>query len=107
MKDLKKSILFFLCLLFCREVYAYDAVINGIYYNLNNSLKTAEVTYRVQNTASYSGDITIPSSVTSESVEYTVSSIGNGAFYLCSDLQSVEIPNSIRTIGHGAFEHCI
>lgn len=106
MKVLKKSYLFLLCLIFCKEVYAYDAVINGIYYNLDNSLKTAEVTYRVQNTASYSGDISIPSSVTSESIEYTVTSIGNNAFYLCSDLQSVEIPNSIRTIGFAAFGSC-
>lgn len=106
MKVLKKSYLFLLCLIFCKEVYAYDAVINGIYYNLNNSLKTAEVTYRVKNTASYSGDISIPSSVTSESIEYTVTSIGDNAFYLCSNLQSVEIPNSISTIGYAAFGNC-
>ena len=106
MKVLKKSYLFLLCLIFCKEVYAYDAVINGIYYNLNNSLKTAEVTYRVKNTASYSGDISIPSSVTYESIEYTVTSIGDNAFYLCSNLQSVEIPNSISTIGYAAFDNC-
>lgn len=106
MKFFRKSFLFLLCLLFCRELYGYDVVINGIYYNLNKSLKTAEVTFKVQNSASYSGDISIPPSVISESVEYTVTSIGSNAFYLCSNLQSVEIPNTIITIGYAAFDNC-
>lgn len=57
-----------------------DAVeIDGIWYNLVNKAKTAEVT-RNPNVDSYigcySGDIVIPSKVTYESIEYDVTVIG-------------------------------
>lgn len=39
----------------------------------------------------------IPSSVTS---------IGDGAFYRCSDLNSIVIPTSVKLIGKAAFKHC-
>ena len=40
---------------------------------------------------------TIPNSVTS---------IGDYAFHLCSDLINIDIPNSVISIGNGAFEYC-
>lgn len=45
-----------------------------------------------------SGDITIPS---------TVTSIGNFAFYYCSALASVSIPTSVTKIGNYAFNRCL
>ncbi len=36
----------------------------------------------------------------------SVTAIGNGAFFKCSSLTSIEIPNSVTTIGHYAFESC-
>ena len=44
-------------------------------------------------------------SVTAEDLE-GVTSIGGYAFYHCSLLNSVELPNSITTIGNRAFEGC-
>lgn len=35
-----------------------------------------------------------------------VTSIGQQAFYGCSELTSVEIPNSVTSIGHSAFYNC-
>ena len=93
-----------LSVVFSTSASAYDVKIDGIYYNLNSEGKTAEVTFVDKN---YSGEVVIPSSITSKGKEYTVTSIGNEAFYKCSGLTSVDIPNSVTSIGGGAFEYCI
>ena len=38
---------------------------------------------------------------------FTVTNIGDGAFFLCSSLTSVTIPNSVTSIDGSAFSHCI
>ena len=82
---------------------AYDVEVDGIYYNLNKTEKTAEVTYKEKEKASYSGSIEIPSSIVIKEVEYKISSIGDKAFFDCSGLTSVTIPNSVTSIGDHAF----
>ncbi len=84
-------------------VHAYDAYIGGIYYNLNTSNKTATVTYKNTAYNSYSGSVTIPSTISYQSTTYTVKSIGEQAFQNCSNLTSVTIPNSVTYIGSWAF----
>ncbi len=59
----------------------------------------------------YEGDNTeetlvIPSTVTINGKEFYVTSIGNQAFYLCSNLQSVTISNGVTSIGTYAFGEC-
>ena len=84
---------------------AQDAVeIDGIYYNLITKGKAAEVT---SNPNRYSGDIVIPESVRYNDIDYSVTSIGQGAFYNCKGLTSITIPNSIISIGDNAFSGCI
>ena len=77
--------------------------IDDIYYKLNSADKTAEV---VSTRFRYTGDVVIPSSVTYEGVDYSVTGIGNQAFYASADLISVSIPNSVASIGIGIFIGC-
>ena len=98
---MKKQLLFFLFMLLPMAASAQSVEIDGIYYYLysDNALVTS-------NPNQYSGSVVIPEKVTYESVEYSVTSIGNSAFWDCSGLTSVTIPNSVTSIGDGAFYRC-
>ena len=108
MKSIKFSTLL-LTLLFSMmstNTFAYNAEIDGIYYNLVPKGNFAVVTYKDQNYSSYSGKVEIPEKVMYEGVEYSVTSIGDHAFYRSWSLTSVSIPNSVTTIGDYAFAEC-
>ena len=117
---MKKCLLFLLLLLTSISGWAYDAMIDGIYYNLNLITKTAEVTYETEvppyyyeyglieeYRPPYRGEIIIPEKITYDGETYVVTSIGYDAFYRCSDLTSISIPESVDHIGGGAFNKCI
>ena len=86
--------------------FAYGCYVGGIYYNLNNTEKTAEVTYKDYNYNSYSGDVTIPETIRYNEQTFSVTSIGSCAFRGCSGLTSITIPNSVTSIGSEAFSRC-
>ena len=92
-----------LSVVFSTSALAYDVHIDGIYYILIPKAKTAEVSSGVKK---YSGEVVIPSSITVEGQEYTVTSIGWEAFYDCKGLTSITIPNSVTSIGYRAFYFC-
>ena len=52
------------------------------------------------------GEVNIPATVTNESTEYSVTSIGSSALSSCSSLTAVTIPEGVATIGNSAFEYC-
>ena len=108
MKHLYKLSLLLLALLLPATSIAHDFCVDGIYYNINGT--EATVTYKGAYSNSYnnvySGDVTIPLTVTYNGTTYSVTSIGSSAFYDCSSLASVTIPNSIKTIGNDAFWGC-
>ena len=82
--------------------------IGDLYYNLNATNQTAEVTSQNSSYPYWSTTITtanIPSSVTYNEVTYSVTSIGERAFDGCG-LTSVTIPNSVTSIGEWAFSWC-
>ena len=100
----KHLLLSLLALLGSTTLHAYDAYIDGIYYNFNASARTATVTFNSSN--KYTGDVTIPASVTNSGTTYSVKSVGYWAFSGCSGLTSITIPNSVTSIGNSAFESC-
>ena len=102
-KHIWAMLLFVVSCLFSTNAFAYDAEIDGIYYNLVTKAKQAEVT---ENPNRYTGAVKIPETVSYNNVTYSVTSIGYGAFYNCSGLTSVTIPNSVTSIGDYAFYYC-
>ena len=108
---MKKTLLLLVALITATIAFA-KTEINGIYYNLNDETKTAEVTYQYQyywdEENNYSGvtSITIPEKITYNATEYSVTSIGSSAFSYCSSLTSISIPNSVTSIGSFAFISC-
>lgn len=97
----KRLTLFSLLLLFTMTAMA-RTLVDGIYYNLNGSDNTAEVTFGTD----YRGDIVIPASISVDGVDYSVTLIGFGAFSCCYTLTSIKIPNSVTSIGENAFLGC-
>ena len=87
------------------NIYAYDFVVDNVYYNKLND-NEVEVTYwalSAPSGCSYTGDIVVPSTVLCSGVTYSVVAIGRSAFVNCYNLTSVLLPSSIRTIGKHAF----
>jgi hypothetical protein len=74
---------------------------NGIRYQPNALCNEVSVLSN-----SYSGSVTIPASVTYNGTIYAVTSIGNNAFYNCTGLTSVSIPEGVTSIGNYTFYNC-
>lgn len=97
-----------LLLLFCLATFTWlpaATLIDGLYYNLNTSAKTAEVT----KDASYSdltGILIIPATVDYQGTTYKVTSIGSAAFSGCNNITGLEIGENVSTIGESAFARC-
>ena len=78
--------------------------VNGIYYYLDYGYRRAQVTHRIE--TSYAGNITIPSSITYNTYNFSVTSIESNAFYGDGNLTSITIPNTVTSIGSWAFDDC-
>ena len=108
MKRLYQLSILLLALLLPATATAYDFEVDGIYYNINGN--EAIVTYQSYSNGSYfsdySGDVTIPETVTYNGNTYSVTSIGECAFNNCSVLTSITIGNTVTSIDFGAFASC-
>ena len=93
------TIIFFFSLI----VRAVNVEIDGIMYNINAKTGLTEVVANPSH--QYKGDIVIPEAITYEGKEYTVTAIGESAFFQ-RNITSITFPNSITSVGRAAFYCC-
>ena len=114
---MKKILLILIFICFGFGLKAHDfAVMNSdgklIYYNIcsNTAPYSVMVTYKGISpwdyNGEYSGIINIPSTITFNSITYSVDSINISCFDNCPAMTSVNIPNSVKSIGRSAFNAC-
>ena len=106
---MRKQIIKFLFLLlafgYAMEAKSGEFTVDGIrYYYTNEDDDEVSVTY--SSSGKYSGNIVIPSTVTYNGKQYTVTKIGTGAFRDCTGLTAVTLPNAMTSIGRNAFRDC-
>ena len=112
-----KRKLFSMCLLLsvAAGLLAYDFKVGDLCYNITNDTHapySVEVTYENGNAwevdaySNLPSSMLIPESVTYNENNYNVTGIGGLAFYNCTKLTSLTIPNSVTSIGEYAFAYC-
>ena len=82
---------------------------NGLAYTIletTDGSNAVEVTYTNSKGGSYTGDIVVPATVTNEGVTYNVTHIGSKAFYKCTGMTSIVLPEGLKSIGKEAFYGC-
>lgn len=108
---MRKFISIISIILFFGNIWGYDIIDKGIYYNVDLDDMTLQVTESGDYKNSYNGKIIIPSHVVYNGHEFTVTSIGECAFYpsifdRTRTITSVQLPNTLKVIGVKAFLAC-
>jgi len=87
--------------------------VNGLYYLLNENDHSATLTYRGTSysdySGEYSGNITIPKTITFEGIEYQVTGINSSTFSGCNNISSItmESETPISMYSSGLSNNCI
>lgn len=97
-----KLSLLFIALLSSTNVLAYDFEVDGFYFEINVTSKTATL---IAGEKPYCGIINIPSIVTFKNRELPVVAIDR-AFQNCTDVVSISIPSSVKTVSDKSFIGC-
>jgi len=100
---MKRILLCMFAILAAVSSYAegYFVTINGLKFMADTHAKTAML---VSN--NYSGDITVPASITDKGVEYKVTSLIASCFEGCTNLTSVTLPSTITALSDKCFSSC-
>ena len=89
--------------------YAEAATVTSlgtVFRNKSSITSFDELQYFINLTSIGNGAFYHCTGLTSIEIPNSVTSIGNYAFYYCTGLTSIEIPNFVTTIGYYAFYHC-
>lgn len=86
------------------SAFSYHFESGGLYYEFGWADDECWLTRNPEDT--YSGKITIPSTVQHDGHTYNVKAIVGGAFYCCEHLTSVTIPSSVTSINEQSFYGC-
>ena len=89
----------------------YDFTVGQLYYKITDAAKrevavVREISDYPYNNNKPTGAITIPATVVNGGNTYSVTSVGVGAFYGCTELTAINIPNSVTSIGARVFYGC-
>lgn len=79
-----------------------STLINGLYYDLDTSSRTATVTYETIGTDNYvslPASVKIPETVTCDGITFTVTKVADQAFANCTSLEEISIPGTVTEIG--------
>lgn len=86
----------------CLAYSQTELTVDGLNYSLDSNNKTATV---IQN-YTVPDHVTIPSTITVNDIEYTITELGSMAFGKCTNIISVTIPSTVTKIGNNAFYYC-
>ena len=104
---MKKILSVFVSVLLAAQAWAaFDYTYNGVTLSYTVTDATNKYVSVSKGTTAPSGAVEIPSTVTNSGTNYTVRTIAERAFWYCSSLTSITIPNSVTSIGKHAFSSC-
>ena len=84
----------------------FQFMADGLYYRLLDYTLENVVELVRPSDVTYSGDITLNSTVSYEGVDYTLTGIAESAFSGSSELTSIKLPSTLQSIGNYAFYNC-
>ncbi len=108
MKKLLTFFLLFSLLGFNAKAYDFTAICatgQTLAYSITSDTMPYTVSL-VRGDASLSGDIEIPESVEYNDIVYSVTAIGDTAFFHESSITSITVPNTVTSVGERAFYDC-
>lgn len=79
-----------------------STLIDGLYYDLDTSSRTATVTYETMETYNYASlpaSVKIPETVTYNGETFTVTKIADRAFAYCKYMEEISIPGTVTEVG--------